>query len=151
MHVTQYNVIPGIFPHPPDGGKSHPVNFATPPSPENQNTPPTGVHSSENQKTKCEIFFACGELSSILLFNFVQNVINCMRAIATKSVKKIFACGELLSILLFNFVQNFSNCMRAIATKYAKKISPAASFHRFCFSISFKISLIVCVRLRQSL
>src|SRR5437867_11496771 len=54
----QRNVrITGIFPHTPDGGKSHPVNFATPPSLENQNTPPTGVHSSENRKRKCEIFF----------------------------------------------------------------------------------------------
>ena len=32
--------------------------------------------------------FACGELSSILLFNFVQNFINNMRAIVTKAVKK---------------------------------------------------------------
>src|SRR2546425_5593571 len=96
-------------------------------------------------------FFACGELSSILLFNFVQNFINYMRAIATKSVKKNFACGELSSILLFNFVQNVIDCMGAIATKSVKKISPAASFRRFCFSISFKISLIVSVRLRQSL
>ena len=98
-----------------------------------------------------KIFFVCGELSSILLFNFVQNFINCMRAIATKSLKKIFAYGELSSILLFNCIQNFINCMRAIATKSVKKISPASSFRQSCFSIAFKISLIACVRLRQSL
>src|SRR5438876_432279 len=103
----------GYFYSPPDGGKSHPVNFQHPPSPEIQNTPPTGVHSPENQKPKCEKFFACGELSSIMLFNFVHDFINYMCAIVTKAVK----------------------------------MSPAASFRRSCSSISFTISLIICVRL----
>src|SRR2546425_388068 len=109
----------GYFHTPPDGGKSHPVNFATPPPVLKIKIPPRrGFTVLKIKKESVKFFFACGELSSVLLFNFVQNFINCMCAIATKSVKKI---------------------------------SPAASFRQFYFSISFKISLIVCVRLRQSL
>ena len=67
----------------------------------------------------CKKIFACGELSSILLFSFVKNFVNYTRAIVTKAVKN-FACGELSSMLLFNIVHNFINFMRAMVTKAVK-------------------------------
>src|SRR3989442_5901287 len=72
----------------PDGGESHRVNFATPPSPENQNTPRRGFTVLKIKKQSVKNFIVCGELSSILLFNFVHNFINYMRAIVTMAVKK---------------------------------------------------------------
>jgi len=47
----------------------------------------------------CKKIFACGELSSIMLFNFFHDFINYLCAIETE-LSKIFACGELSSIML---------------------------------------------------
>ena len=67
---------------------------------------------------------------------------------------KNFACGGLLSLIYFNFVHDsiiFINYFNTTVTNSVKKFRLRRAFFRSCISISFKISLFICVRLWQIL
>src|SRR3989442_1247369 len=122
----------------PDGGESHPVNFATPPSPENQNTPRRGFTVLKIKKQSVKNFIVCGELSSILLFNFVHNFINYMRAIDTEGVK-IFHLRRAFADPAFEFRSRFHSLYACDCDKIVKEfcLRRALSMLLFNFAHDF--------------